>query len=195
MFEYKPQSQRAHYNPTEQGGLPSLRESHIEAARMQVIEDEIAAIDLQLAEHLPHKKRNYLFRRRKLLESEHRRLDNADYGRRIPDNIAAAVIERDQKRNFGRPNHTCTGVRPPHHIRHFETFKGPHTRDNPHTLENLEAPCKDCHRLAHTMGIPSGMSIEQLFILFTEDDWRDIEKFWASHNNHKLRMLFKDKIA
>ncbi len=44
--------------------------------------------------------------------------------------------------------------RPLHHIRHFETFKGPQTRENPHTVENLEAPCADCHKLARALLIP-----------------------------------------
>jgi hypothetical protein len=101
------------------------------------------------------------------------RKDNArhklDYGdlkvsRRIPEEIAAAVVERDRGRDFGRPNHQCEKPGPPHHITHFEKFEKGEVEGNPHTPENLKAPCAECHKLAHALKIPSGVSTRDFFL-------------------------------
>jgi len=83
--------------------------------------------------------------------------------RRIPKEITATIMERDRGRDFGRPNHVCKWPGPPHHIVHFEQFLNGKVAGSPHTEENLESPCPDCHKLAHEMGITSGTSIEDFF--------------------------------
>ncbi len=107
-------------------------------------------------------------RKARLMARKERARNREDYGdikvsRRIPDLIVRQVLERDQGRNFGRPNHSCDAPGPPHHIIHFEKFLHGEVSGNPHTLENLESPCTVCHKLAHEMHIPSGTSIEQFF--------------------------------
>lgn len=83
--------------------------------------------------------------------------------RRIPREIAEAVSMRDAGRDFGRPNHSCEKPGAPHHIIHFEKFLNEEVEGSPHTVLNLECPCDDCHKLAHEMRIPSGVSIEDFF--------------------------------
>lgn len=83
--------------------------------------------------------------------------------RRIPEEIANQVLKRDYGRDFGRPNHMCEKPGAPHHIIYFEKFLYGEVEGNPHTVENLEAPCNECHKLAHAMHIPSGVSIETFF--------------------------------
>jgi len=142
------------------------------------LESEITTLEADLQEKLPRKQVGHKKRKLALMQSRLRRLESGDYGRRIPEEVSMAVIEQDTGRDFGRPNHECQGIRPPHHIKHFETFKGPHTRVNPHAEDNLEAPCKDCHNLAHTLDIPSGTSIEDLFKSFGTEEWGVIEDLW-----------------
>ncbi len=149
-----------------------------EREQAQALRSEIAVLETDLQEKLPRKQAMHNKRKLALLRSRLRRLESGDYGRRIPEEVSIAVVERDTGRDFGRPNHECQGIRPPHHIKHFETFKGPHTRVNPHTEENLEASCKDCHNLAHAMDIPSGTSIEDLFKSFSAEEWGIIEDLW-----------------
>lgn len=151
------------------------------------LEEELARERARLAEGSPRRTRVESERKIALVESALRRLETGDVGRRIPDAMSEAVIERDRTRDFGRPDHACDGVRPPHHIRHFETFKGPQTRENPHTVENLEAPCADCHKLAHALVIPSGMSVESLFRSFDAKEWQEIERMWEKHDTAGLK--------
>ena len=148
---------------------------------------ELERLRAAAVEGLPRKERVAIERKIALLESSLRRLETGDVGRRIPESVSTAVIERDRDRDFGRPGHACEGVRPPHHIRHFETFKGPQTRENPHTVENLEAPCADCHKLAHALLIPSGVSVESLFGSFDARDWEEIERLWKGNETARLR--------
>lgn len=101
-------------------------------------------------------------------EQKEKNRNHENYGdikvsRRIPKEIAKEVADRDYGRDFGRPNHTCERPGPPHHITHFEKFLNLEIEGDPHTPENLECPCSDCHKLAHEMGIPSGTSIEEFF--------------------------------
>lgn len=107
-------------------------------------------------------------RKEELNKAKDRARRGENYGdikvsRRIPEEISQTVQERDSGRDFGRPNHECDKPGPPHHITHFEKYLYGEEEGNPHTEENLEAPCKDCHNLAHEMGIPSGTSIEEFF--------------------------------
>lgn len=153
------------------------------------LREEAGRLLAALSEDRPRRERVALERKIALLESSLRRLETGNVGRRIPDSVSEAVIERDRDRDFGRPGHACGGVRPPHHIRHFETFKGPQTRENPHTVENLEAPCADCHKLAHALAIPSGTSVETLFQSFDAAEWVEIERFWKDNDTAKLKAL------
>lgn len=157
-----------------------------ETARLRA---ECSRLLAKLSEDLPRKERVAVERRIALLESSLRRLETGDVGRRIPESVSTAVIERDRNRDFGRPGHACGGVRPPHHVRHFETFKGPQTRENPHTVENLEAPCADCHKLAHALTVPSGVSIETLFRSFGAEAWKEIEKLWKGNETARLKRI------
>src|SRR3989339_541485 len=159
------------------------------------LEQEISSLQIELKEKLPRKDKNHKQRRLRLLQSRLRMLENGDYGRRIPDSLSMGVVERDKNRDFGRPQHSCEGVRPPHHIKHFETFKGSQTRENPHTEENLEAPCQDCHKLAHAMEIQSGISIEDFFRSFTTDEWRTIELLWSKKRISELKKFVHEKIS
>ncbi len=153
------------------------------------LQTELARLRAAVGEDLSRKERVGIERKIALLESSLRRLETGDVGRRIPESVSAAVIERDRNRDFGRPGHACEGVRPPHHIRHFETFKGPQTRENPHTVENLEAPCADCHKLAHALSIPSGVSVESLFRTFDARDWEEIERLWEGNETAMLKEI------
>ncbi|MBU1132211.1 HNH endonuclease [Patescibacteria group bacterium] len=107
--------------------------------------------------------------RKKAKEIEKQKLrENKTYGdtkvsRRIPEEIRLAVEERDRGRDFGRPNHKCAKPGAPHHILKFEEFLTGREIGNPHSPENLEAPCNECHKLAHELGIPSGESVETFF--------------------------------
>lgn len=107
-------------------------------------------------------------RKNELETSKEKTRKHENYGdikvsRRIPDEISAIVEQRDYGRDFGRPNHKCKKPGAPHHIIHFENFLNGKIIGNPHILENLEAPCKECHKLAHAMNIPNGVSIEKFF--------------------------------
>jgi hypothetical protein len=94
---------------------------------------------------------------------KHETYGDLKVSRRIPEEIAITVQTRDAGKDFGRPNHKCDKPGAPHHITHFENFLTGKIAGNPHTLENLEAPCKECHKLAHELHIPSGTSIETFF--------------------------------
>lgn len=115
------------------------------------------------------KKQLALNERRERLRNRQELLRNhLDYGsikpsRRIPDVISRAVQIRDTGKFFGRPGHVCVQPGPPHHIIHFEKFERGEVQGNPHTMENLEAPCAECHKLAHELKIPSGVDIKTFF--------------------------------
>lgn len=107
-------------------------------------------------------------RKEKLEAAKDRNRRGENYGdskvsRRIPKHISAEVKLRDTGRDFGRPNHSCDSPGPPHHIIYFEKFLNEEETGDPHSLENLEAPCQECHDLAHKMNIPSGTSIAEFF--------------------------------
>jgi len=157
-----------------------------EQALIAKLHDEIRRLEETSIQETFRKQRNHIKRKLALLTARLTALEIGNFGRRIPDAVSSSVIERDGKRDFGRPNHACEGVRPPHHIRHFETFKGGHTRENPHTVENLEAPCQDCHKLAHALRVPSGTSIEELFRSFNSAQWKAIEGHWSAKRISEL---------
>jgi hypothetical protein len=123
-----------------------------------------------------------------LREGQLQRKLEGNYGRTIPASLVLAVEERDTGRNFGRPNHECAKPGPPHHIKHFADFTGSHTRANPHTLANLEAPCKNCHNLAHALDIPSGVSIEIFFRSISAVKWKVIEELWKQQKISELKI-------
>lgn len=107
-------------------------------------------------------------RREKLEATKERTRRGENYGdikisRRIPIEVSDSVRTRDIGRDFGRPNHSCPRPGSPHHIIHFEKFLNGEEQGDPHRPENLEAPCKDCHDLAHKIGIPSGVPIAKFF--------------------------------
>lgn len=156
---------------------------------MDDLRQEVERLKERSEQDVPRKQGNHLKRKIALLNSRLRALENGDFGRRIPDTVSFTVIERDKQRDFGRPNHVCEGVRPPHHIVHFETFKGGQTRENPHTERNLEAPCQDCHKLAHALGVKSGVSIKTFFESFTFDQWKVIENLWAGKRISELKKI------
>ncbi len=153
------------------------------------LEQEIVELQASLDERLPRKARNRISRKLRLTQARLNRLEQGDYGRRIPEAISEFIITRDKDRDFGRPHHTCQGIKPPHHIRHFETFKGNHTRENPHTADNLEAPCRNCHDLAHALNVPSGTSIEDFFKSFTQNQWLIIERLWFQKKISQLNEI------
>ena len=178
--------------------LPCAHMEHSERRRQEPsfvpgetnrVQEELGRLRAASVDDMPRKERVTVERKIALLESSLRRLETGDVGRRIPDAISEAVIERDRTRDFGRPDHACEGVRPPHHIRHFETFKGAQTRENPHTVDNLEAPCADCHKLAHALAIPSGVSVETLFRAFDADGWKEIERLWKGGETAGLKNM------
>lgn len=94
---------------------------------------------------------------------QHETYGDLKVSRRIPEKVVLEVIARDTGRDFGRPGHKCERPGPPHHIVNFEKFLKGEIKSDPHTVDNLEAPCAACHKLAHEMGIPSGTSIEDFF--------------------------------
>lgn len=112
-----------------------------------------------------------------VLSAEKAREESNHVGRKIPEDIAFSVRERDYGRNFGRPGHQCENPGAPHHITHYKDLK---EGGNPHTVDNLEAPCDDCHALAHALGVPSGTSIADLFRSIDSEDWIKIESAWSS---------------
>ncbi len=124
-----------------------------------------------------------------------KRLEEGNIGRHIPEAIASAVQERDRSRNFGRPNHNCEKPGPPHHITHYADFKGAHTRETPHTLQNLEAPCSDCHKLAHALQVPSGVSIQTFFTSIPASQWPRITELWERKANGELSTLLKSSVS
>lgn len=115
------------------------------------------------------KKRLKILDRKRRLEERNTMIENGEtYGdtkvsRRIPREIATTVMMRDTGRDFGRPDHSCKNPGQPHHIVHFEKFLNKGAEGSPHTTDNLECPCAECHKLAHEMNIPSGVSIETFF--------------------------------
>lgn len=107
-------------------------------------------------------------RRLRLENAKERTRRHENYGdlkvsRRIPRQIVEQVQARDAGRFFGRPDHICERPGPPHHIVHFEEFLNGRVSGDPHTMDNLESPCQECHSLAHDMHIPSGISIAEFF--------------------------------
>jgi 5-methylcytosine-specific restriction endonuclease McrA len=117
----------------------------------------------------------------------------SDYhGRRISKEMVASVQERDRDRDFGRPSHSCSEPGRPHHIKHFSDFKDGEERGNPHTENNLEAPCNDCHKLAHAIGIPSGISIKELFSCLLDEEWYKIENLWQKDKISELRQYVSE---
>lgn len=175
------------YNP--EGQRAQLEMSLDEKKVYEQMQSEVSALRVDLLVNLPRKKRLHIERRLRLLESKLKMLEDGDFGRTIPEVILKDVIERDTGRNFGRPSHSCERPGPPHHIRFFETFTGNQTRENPHTVDNLEAPCKECHELAHNLSIPSGVSIETLFKSFNDSKWQTIEELWHNKNTFQLKKI------
>jgi 5-methylcytosine-specific restriction endonuclease McrA len=107
-------------------------------------------------------------RKNRLEQAKERTRRGENYGdikvsRRIPREIIQQVQARDRGRDFGRPNHICEIPGPPHHIVRFEKYLNYEVEGDPHTVDNLEAPCNECHVLAHKMGIADGISIEAFF--------------------------------
>ncbi len=169
-------------------GHPQLDCSVNEVKRMNALRAEINSLELEFEDDsLGRRKKAQIRRKLGLQRSRLERLEKGDYGRRIPKEISEAVIERDKRRDFGRPDHICAGVRSLHHVKKFEDFLGDHTRENPHTINNLEAPCRDCHELAHAMNIPSGISIETFFKGIPHDEWITIEDLWKEKQISVLR--------
>ena len=141
---------------------------------------KIAELELLLrSEALRGKELRRVRRTVAVLKAEYKREDSGYIGRKIPEDVRNAVVERDSSRDFGRPEHSCLESGPPHHIVHFNEFKD--TGENPHTVDNIEAPCSDCHKLAHALGIESGCSIEEFFRSISEEKWLEIESAWNNH--------------
>lgn len=191
MERMRPQAEQ----PSTETSLELPEPTREERALIATLRDEIRQLEESSIQDAFRKQRNYVKRKLALLNARLKALERGDFGRRIPDAVSSAVIERDGKRDFGRPNHACEGVRPPHHIKHFETFKGSHTRENPHSEENLEAPCQDCHKLAHALRVPSGTSIEKLFRSFGPAQWKMIEEHWSAKRISELEKIGQERSA
>jgi|GEM_PF-2633046 len=166
-----------------------VRDEEVSLAR----QNKLVELEAQDITSLPRQVRNKIIRQIALLKSEIRRQAEGGFGRRIPEHVSELVIARDLERDFGRPKHACVGARPPHHIEHFETFKGGKSTQTPHTADNLEAPCRDCHDLAHALEIKSGLSIETMFRSFSPGEWQRIEESWQRGETYKLKKIAQDK--
>lgn len=161
----------------EEGGGDELKEEEVgeDSAEINSLIEEIQSIEERLLKISKGSEQRKLKAILGVRRSTLRRLETGFPGRRIPRMIVHAVMERDKGKDFGRPNHICKNPGRPHHIAHFSTLKNEDIKTNPHTIENLQAPCQDCHKLAHTLDIPSGTRIEDYFRSFSEDDWKTIE--------------------
>lgn len=176
----------------EREGSPEVEKHRINDEEYLLIEQyerEIAEMEGALQGKLVRKKRMHLKRKLGLYKGRLEKLKSGDFGRRIPNEVQTTVFERDRERDFNRPNHSCEGVHSLHHIRHFEGFTGDHTRENPHAEDNIEAPCGDCHKLAHVLDVPDGSSVADFFQAIDSEVWAKVEELWQLKKISELQKL------
>lgn len=184
-----PQSNEIHEN--EEISPPEIIAPYLVANEIEKMEQEIFELEEKLAQKPTGSELRKLNNSLGLKRGQLKRLEEGNIGRHIPEAIASAVQERDRGRNFGRPDHNCEKPGPPHHIIHYAEFTGAHTRETPHTLQNLEAPCGDCHKLAHALNIPSGISIQAFFEGIPSNKWLEIKDLWSRKANGELSKILK----